>query len=118
QPGEGSDEWPPSPTPGDPIVLYTGPARVTYAPSQGQEGDAAGQNVHSRRAVVTIPRDQPFPAGTNVNGALIHVDGLLSPNAPAGLLGRELYAESASWSSHTWETLFEAVDDQTNQREG
>lgn len=119
----GGGGWDPDtgPTPDTPIELFSGPARLTYEPTQGRDADAAGQRVSSRRAKFTLTREAlsgtPLETNPGLNGVRVEVTARLTPNAPADLVGRVFYVETASWSSHTWELLLDAIDDQTNQTE-
>lgn len=109
--GSTGGDWTPGsgPVVGSPNVTYTGPARVTYEPTQGRDTEAAMQAITLRRVTVALPRDVDAQ-----DGGVVLVTAV-DANAPAWLVGRQLSIKSVGRSSHAWEQLLDCLDDVSNQ---
>jgi hypothetical protein len=102
------DDWQ---SDGEPIYGYQGTARLVYATTQGNDADAADQDIWTHGATIVLPRQ----AGGVPAGKQIRVDTINSLNAPTELVGRVLTIRTSSYSSYTFEQILSCVDDQSNQ---
>lgn len=103
-------------TPGAPVVLYEGPARIQAQATQPAQRDAAGQLVTEHTYLVVIPADSPeVPVGDQ--GAKVHVLSV-DANADANLVDRRLTVVDARYSSLRWERDLTCTDDHHNQAGG